>query len=71
MERHQSERNSSSGPDQVLGEQTDIEAANPAASNDGPKETANSPTTAGASASAEVETDPLGGTGGVGAGGAG
>lgn len=60
-------RNQSSGPDQVLGEQTDIEAATPAASNDAPKDTAN----ADDSSYPEVETDPLGGTGGVGAGGAG
>ena len=59
-------RNQSSGPDEApeTGEATDVEAAVPAA-----REGVESPEDA--AAYSEVETDPLGGTGGRSAGGAG
>lgn len=54
------DRNQSTGPDEApeLGEQTDVEAAEPLSSDDEP-------------ATIAEEKEPLGGTGGVGAGGAG
>lgn len=59
-------RTQSSGPDEgPLGEQTDIEAATPAQVADTDADLADE------AAYTEVETDPLGGTGGVSSGGVG